>query len=319
MNLGSGEKILEIMIASTAYGEIFPGPMRLRHVELLVKKNTAGSIEAELSINSENGTAVYKFSDIVEDSLKKIKSTVSVFAGIANQRAVFRYYDFRDCRDEREMMYRCLLIPEYRAVKSLPKQKLVSLSDVKEVLRCPVCNAAGEPGRNKCPSCGAVKRNEKGRRYTESEGASFLPVPGEGEQDFVVHLCKVHYVNFQQNFLRTHFSYLEAAPDYLEAIFTEVPPVKPTDFHVVLKKPAGIEEITGIFPDQYRIAAPGPRELRLLDELGVPGTGIAEAGSHLIVTFQVWDYTNPDEISSQINFVVMKYNDWLVQPGHVIQ
>lgn len=311
MNLASGEKLVQVIVASSAFGEINPGQMDLRQLELVVKKDQTGSLAAEMKFSYKEGTAVYNFENVDEEGLGVIRSTLEVYARAANQPGVFREYNFSDCQDEDEMRFRFLLIPEYRAASRLPKDKVVSLEDARESLKCPVCGGQVVPSRSKCPECGAYTYKDGGLRYFESERASYFPLRRHGEKESTIHLCKIDYINIQSGYFYPHVTYVEELPIYLGAIYTFTPPAAPVEFNVILNKPSHLHVTDDIFTPPYRCRRLRINDLDVLRQYGVTvfrGTGTEP---FFVVSFKVWDYTCLEEVGSHVNYILYKYNSLL--------
>lgn len=309
MNLSQGEKLLEVMVANSAFGELIPGPMGLEQLELAVKQTLNGSVEAEMRIGYRKGSVAYLFPELDESGVERVKSMLRAYARSANQPGIFRNYEFSDCRSDQEMRFRILLIPEYRAVKMLPKEKVVPFKEIEKICRCPVCEIIVPRSSAKCPECGALIYKENGRRYIESQGASFFPLRRDGAQEATLHLCKVDYVHAQRDVLTTHITYVEELPVYLGAVYTYIPPTKPGTFWAILNIPVELDLPGDFLPPQYEARRVDPAELKLLNYRGVRlfcGSGTEPS---LAVLFRVWDYTNMDEIGNHVNFILMKYND----------
>lgn|GEM_PF-5439444 len=310
MNLNRGDRLVQVMIASKGFGEINPGGVGLQQLELAAKRNLDGTLEAEIKIGCHNGTRLYKFPGLDEKGLQRVRMTLKMYASVTNQPGVFREYDFTDCRNEEEMRYRYLLIPEYRAVTSFPKQKVVSIREARDALRCPVCGAGNLPSTQKCPDCGALSYKDGNARCFESSAASFFPLRLDGEKKATVNLCKIDYVNCKNGYLHTHITYIEESPVYLGVIYTIAPPVSPVEFNVVLNKPCGLGmgNDINVFPRPYRCRKATSEELGILEEQGVQlfcGTGTEP---HLLVSFPVWDYACLEEVASHVNYLLYIYN-----------
>ncbi len=311
MKLAQGDKVVKVIIASKAFGEINPGYLGLQQLELVVKRNQNGILDAEMKFGFENGTSVYMFPNISEDGLKQIRFILDMYAKATNQPGIFREYDFTDCRNEEEMRFRFLLIPEYRAVTQIPREKVISLENVKQLLKCPICNAKILSSAQKCPNCGVFSYKDKGKRYFESERASFIPLLRHGEAEATIHLCKVDYINIKNRYLYTHITYIEELPVYLGAVYTFTPPAAPVEFNVILNKPRGLRVTQDLFSAPYRCRPVWPDDLEVLKQHGSQvfcGTGTEPS---FIVSFGVWDYTCLEEIGSHVNYILYKYNSYL--------
>lgn len=308
MNLVKGEQVVQVLIASKSFGEINPDNTGLQQLELFVKKNQKGSMDAEMRIGYETGTLTYSFSDIGNEDLPKIRSTLDMYSRVTNQPGVFREYDFSDCRDDEEMWFRILSIPEYRAQTKLPRDKVISLENVKDTLKCPICGHQVSSVKQKCVNCGIYTYKGDGNRYFESERASFNPVFRHGEKDASVHICKIDYINKKSHYSQPHITYLEEMPAYLGAIYTFTPPTKPAVFYVVLNKPRWFNLTEDLYSTPYQCRKVDFNDLESLKENGATvfcGTGTEP---NLLVSFEVCDYTCLEEIGSHINFILYKYN-----------
>lgn len=311
MNLTAGEKLVQVVIASSAFGEINPGYMDLRQVELVVKKDRAGNMAAEMKFGYKEGTAVYNFQNVNGEGLGAIRNTLKAYAKAANQPGIFREYNFDDCRDEEEMRLRFLMIPEYRAAARIPKDKVISLETARESLKCPVCGSQVVLSRSNCPECGAFTYRVGGRRYFESERASYFPLCRRGEQTPAVHLCKIDFINIKSHYIYPHVTYVEEMPAYLGAVYTFTPPAAPVEFSVILNKPSYLHVTEDILPAPYRCRRVSINDLEILRQYGsvvFRGTGTEP---FLVVSFQVWDYTCLEEIGSHVNYILYKYNSLL--------
>ncbi len=308
MNLAKGEKVEKVIIASKAFGEINPGFTGLQQLELVVKRNQYGALDAEMKFGFDKGASVYKFPNVNEKGLEQIRLTLDLFAKTTNQPGVFREYDFSDCRNEEEMRFRYLLIPEYRAVTEMPRQKVVSLEDIKQLLHCPVCSSKIISSSPRCPSCGAFSYKDKGRRYFESDRASFFPLLRHGGTEATIHLCRIDYINIASRYLHTHITYVEELPIYLGAVYTFTPPEKPVEFNLILNKPRELHVTDELFCEPYRCRPIWPKDMEVLKQNGARvfcGTGTEP---YLIVSFDVWDYTCLEEIGNHVNYILYKYN-----------
>jgi len=311
MNLNEGEKLVKVVIASSAFGEINPGQMELRQVELVIKKDRTGNMAAEMIFGYKEGAAVYNFQNIDHEGLVVIRNTLDAYARAANQPGVFREYNFDDCRDEEEMRFRFLLIPEYRAAARLPKDKVISLETARESLKCPVCGSQVVLSRSKCPECGAFTYRDGGRRYFESERASYFPLRRNGNQEPIIHLCKIDFINIKSGYIYPHITYVEEMPVYLGAVYTFTPPAAPVEFSVILNKPSHLHITQDILSAPYRCRRVSINDLDILKQYGTVvfrGTGTEP---FLVVSFRVWDYTCLEEIGSHVNFILYKYNSLL--------
>ncbi|KNZ69311.1 hypothetical protein Tfer_2108 [Thermincola ferriacetica] len=311
VNLATGEKVVEVIIASKAFGEINPGPLGLEQLELAVKKTRQGRMEAEMKVAYNNGVSIYHFPDLNEDSLRRARLAFLTFARATNQPGVFREYNFRDCRDEEEMRYRLLLIPEYRAVSSVPGSKVISFQEIKKILQCPVCK--GEIHAEKCAECGTELYREKGLRYYKSERAAYYPIGKDGRPDTEIFLCKVDYINTVSGYLYTHFTYIRELPIYLGAVYILTPPVKPVECNVVLNKPWQVKVREDIFTTRYKCRPFSFNDLEILHDNGAQlfqGTGTEP---YFVISFRAKDYTCLEEIGSHVNNLLSIYNSYIDQ------
>lgn len=311
MNLAQGEKLVQVVIASSAFGEINPGHMDLRQVELVVKEDRNGSMAAEMKFGYKEGTAFYNFQNLDEEGLEVIRNTLKAYAKAANQPGVFRVYSFDDCRDEEEMRFRFLLIPEYRAAATLPNNKVVSLENARESLKCPVCGSQVILSRAKCPDCGAFTYRDGGRRYFESERASYFPLRRHGEQDPAIHLCKIDFINIKSGYFYPHVTYVEEMPIYLGAVYTFSPPVAPVEFRVILNKPSHLRVTENIFSAPYICRRVSINDMDILRQYGTVVFRGQGTEPFLVVSFNVWDYTCLEEIGSHVNYILYIYNSFL--------
>ncbi len=311
MDLARGEKIFKVIIASKAFGEINPGFMGLQQLELAAKVARNEQMEAEMKISTDKGAMMYKFSDLNEAGLERAYTVLQSYARATNQPGIFREYSFSDCRDEEEMRFRYLLIPEYRAVTGYPGKKTVALDEVKQALKCPVCRSEIRPAQQQCPQCGAYSYKGGGRRYFESQRASYLPLRASNGKDPEMHLCKVDFINIRSKYLCTHVTCVAEPPIYLGCIYTVTPPVKPVSFNIVLNKPEGINVSNKVLPSVYDTRYVNSRDLELLREHNAKlfcGTGTVP---YLHVSFPVWDYTSLEEVGSHVNYILGTYNRYI--------
>lgn len=317
MNLAAGEEVVEVMIASKTFGEVHPGAMELEQLELAVKKNNQGAMEAEMKVAYSKGVSVYNFPDLDENTLRRAKLAFLTFAQVTKQPGVFREYNFKDCRDQEEMRYRMLLIPEYSAVSSMPGSKVVSLNEIKKSLQCPVCKGAMYD--QKCRDCGTEFYKEKGLRYYKSERASYYPMGKNGQQDTEIFLCKVDYINTVSSYMNTHFTYIRELPIYLGAAYILTPPKKPIECNVVLNKPWKVKVREDIFPDCYKHRPFSFSDLETIRDNGAQffqGTGTEPC---LTISFNVSDYTCLEEIGSHVNYLLGIYNSYIDEYCKTIQ
>lgn len=308
MNLAQGEKLVQVLIANKAFGEINPGTSGLSHLELVVKLSENGKLQAEMKLGYETGALAYSFPDLDTEGLRRIRSTLEMYSRITNQPGVFREYDFGDCQNDEEMRYRMLSIPEYRAVAKIPRNKVVSLEQVKDSFKCPVCKSPMPTAGKKCQSCGAFCYKDGGKRYFESETASFFPLMRHGEAEAQMHLCRIDYINAESKSAYPHITYIEEFPYYLGAVYTFTPPAKNLVFNVILNKPKGIFLTDDFLAFPYRTARVRLNDLKILNENGCQlfkGTGTQP---FMIVSFPVWDYACLEEIGSHVNYILYKYN-----------
>lgn len=308
MNLAAGEKILQILVASKAFGEVNPGSMQIQQLELAVKLNRNGKIDAEMKIDYSRGTSLYNVSDINFKELEKTKLVFLTFARMTNQPGVFRNYDFSDCLSDEEMMFRLLAIPEYRAVSALPKDKLIYFNDIKKVFECPVCKCQISTAGKKCPECGTLIYQEKGRRYYESEIASFFPLSGPETE---VHLLKVDYINIKSSYLYTHITYVQEPPIYLGGVYILMPQSKNVEFRVILNKPWGYKVSPEIFSAPYHCRLLQAEDLEMLSEHGSRLFFGSGTEPYFVVSFTVWDYACLEEVGSHVNHLLRQYNHYL--------
>jgi len=313
LNLARGEKIFKVVIASKAFGEINPGYMGLQQLELAAKVAHSEQMEAEMKISTDKGAMLYKFSDLNEAGLRRVYTVLKSYARAMNQPGIFREYNFADCRDDEEMRFRYLLIPEYRAVTALSGKKTVTLSDVKQALKCPVCRREIRPTQQQCSQCGAYSYKGGGRRYFESQRASYFPRGENGEQDPKMHLCKVDFINVQSKYLCTHVTCVAELPIYLGCVYTVTPPVKPVNFHVVLNKPEGVDVSSSILPSIYDTRYINSQDLELLRTHDAKMFCGSDTVPYLHVSFPVWDYTSLEEVGSHVNYILGRYNRYIEQ------